>query len=259
MGVPIRKRYFRGVCARAAPIISSIIVLPEQTKLPVRRQWVSQPSRWRNGYIREGKGGVDFIAFDERCSVRVSLKRNSVPCNRAFGGIAALREVTVRDLLYWGITTTQRRTSGRLVRSGDLHSTTPKQNSTLSVMTQIAITILTNERWTTRPAHQIICSRKEAGFSHLYGLLLITYADECAPQATLDRWFSRSTKVQLGLILPCESPFNCCTIVTHFFLLHLRETKQYFCICGSAQPQFIIWFDSFPIDSQVARLIVAGI
>ena len=55
---------------------------------------------------------------------------------------------TVRDLLYWGITTTQRRTSGRLIRSGDLHSTAPKQKSTLTVMSEIAIAILANERWT---------------------------------------------------------------------------------------------------------------
>ena len=72
--------------------------------------------------------------------------------------------VTVRDLLYWRITTTQPRTSGRLFRSGDLHSTTPKQNSTFTVMTQIAITILTNERWITRPAHQVISSRRKLVF-----------------------------------------------------------------------------------------------
>ena len=35
--------------------------------------------------------------------------------------------------------------------------------------------------------------------------LLITYDDGCAPQAILDRWFSRSTKVQLGLILPRDN------------------------------------------------------
>ena len=113
--------------------------------------------------------------------------------------------VTVRDLLYWRITTTQPRTSGRLIRSGDLHSTTPKQNSTLRVMTQIAITILTNGRWTTRLAHQIISSRKEIAFRIsrvCYSLHRLTDLHHKLRFPALDRCFLDRTKVQLGLILP---------------------------------------------------------
>ena len=76
-------------------------------------------------------------------------------------------------------------------------------------MTQIAITILTNKRWTTRSAHQIISSRKETGFSQLQSLLLITYADGFASQATfsrlLDKCFLYRKMVQLGLILPRDT------------------------------------------------------
>ena len=73
-------------------------------------------------------------------------------------------------------------------------------------MTQIAIAILANERWTTRPAHQIMSSRKEIAFRTSR---VCTYADGCASQAAflrlLDRCFLDRTKVQLGLILPRDN------------------------------------------------------
>ena len=112
-------------------------------------------------------------------------------------------------------------------------------------MTQIAITILSNERWTTRPAHQIIISRKETGFSHLQSLLLITYADGFASQATfsrlLDRCFLYRTMVELGLILPRDTtitaqnttlvgPGYTSTLVSVTYLLsckHLSPTRRH--------------------------------
>ena len=60
--------------------------------------------------------------------------------------------------------------------------------------------------------------QEETGFSHLQSLLLITYADGFASQATfsrlLDRCFLYRTKVQLGLILPRDSTIS----PTHFSL-----------------------------------------
>ena len=57
--------------------------------------------------------------------------------------------------------------------------------------------------------------QEETGFSHLQSLLLITYADGFASQATfsrlLDRCFLYRTKVQLGLILPRGTTNKYCT------------------------------------------------
>ena len=96
------------------------------------------------------------------------------------------------------------RTSGRLIRSGDLHSTTPKQNSTLRVITQIAIAILTNERWTTRPAHH----QEETGFSHLQSMLLITYADGFASQAAFSRLLTLSLLKVINVKIPLQPHKN---------------------------------------------------
>ena len=56
--------------------------------------------------------------------------------------------------------------------------------------------------------------QEETGFSQLQRLLLITYADGFASQATfsrlLDRCFLDRTKVQLGLILPRDIFFTFC-------------------------------------------------
>ena len=121
-------------------------------------------------------------------------------CDRAFDGLWLSERcpVTYSGIFcIEGFQPQQRRTSRRLFRSGDLHSTTsPKQNSTLRVMSRIGITILANARWTTRPVQQVIsCAGRKLVFRRFCYLYICW-------RTCIDRWSSR---LDIGLIQPRDT------------------------------------------------------